>query len=429
MGNRQSETRTKAGVSVTTTYAYDANDRLQGEAASDGSTTTYAYDANGSLTGKGTSVYSYDGDRRLVDAITPNAGMSYRYDANGIRQSQTVNGVTTRFVVDPTAQYAQVLEERSSTGNVLYLLGDDRIARTQGGTTHYHADGLGSTRLLTTSTGQGADRWWYEAFGEVETSTGSSGNTFLFAGEQLDPNLGHYYLRARYMDPANGRFTQMDLFSGYDSDPVSLHKYLYANGSPVDYSDPSGYYSISELSTVSGVQKALSAIAVNTTINVAQEIVVQYLVLGDVTISHLRQAVFDAENLLPPGAKKTARMAGAVGSFVKHFRAFVRSPQTRKAWGRGNNYVEIDGPSTPRFKTNRLKIGAFKIKNFHVSFHVGGKPGRVFQVMYKMGRNAVPGQGFFEFRFDYMDFQSAPPKFDPHIHVRYNDVKINHGKP
>ncbi|MBX3711814.1 MAG: RHS repeat-associated core domain-containing protein [Lysobacter sp.] len=203
-------------------------------------------------------MYSYDGDRRLVDAITPNAGMSYRYDANGIRQSQTVNGVTTRFVVDPTAQYAQVLEERSSTGNVLYLLGDDRIARTQGGQTRYlHTDGLGSTRLLTDGTTVATDRWWYEAFGEVETSTGTSSNAFLFAGEQLDPNLGHYYLRARYMDPSNGRFTQMDLFSGYDSDPGSLHKYLYANGNPVSYRDPSGYMTVQEASAVQSIRSTL----------------------------------------------------------------------------------------------------------------------------------------------------------------------------
>jgi RHS repeat-associated protein len=247
VGNRQSETRTKAGVSVTTTYAYDANDRLQGEAGSDGTTTSYAYDANGSLTGKqdaaGTSVYSYDGDRRLVDAITPNAGMSYRYDANGIRQSQTVNGITTRFVVDPMAQYAQVLEERSSTGNVLYLLGDDRIARTQGGTTHYlHTDGLGSTRLLTDSATVATDRWWYEAFGEVESQTGTSGNAFLFAGEQLDPNLGHYYLRARCMDPANGRFTQMDAFEGLGVRPSSLNKYTYVENTPPNATDPSGYF-------------------------------------------------------------------------------------------------------------------------------------------------------------------------------------------
>ena len=44
--------------------------------------------ANGSLIEKhdqtGTSVYSYDAARRLVDAITPNAGMTYRYDANGL---------------------------------------------------------------------------------------------------------------------------------------------------------------------------------------------------------------------------------------------------------------------------------------------------------------------------------------------------------
>ena len=249
VGNRTTEVRTKSGTTLTTLYTYDDNDRLLYEMPSTGAPVAYDYDANGSLVGKrdaaGNSVYTYDGGNRLVNAITPTSIMSYRYDAEGIRQSQTVNGATTRFVVDPTARHAQVLEERGGGADVLYLLGDDRIARSQSGTIQYlHADGLGSTRALSTSAGQASDRWWYEAFGEVESSTGNSGNTFLFAGEQLDPNLGYYYLRSRYMDPSNGRFTQMDVFAGFNSDPVSLHKYLYANASPVVYVDPSGNFAI-----------------------------------------------------------------------------------------------------------------------------------------------------------------------------------------
>jgi hypothetical protein len=34
----------------------------------------------------------------------------------------------------------------------------------------------------------------------------------------------------------------MDAYQGSVYDPVSLHKYLYANANPVMYSDPSGYY-------------------------------------------------------------------------------------------------------------------------------------------------------------------------------------------
>jgi RHS repeat-associated protein len=359
VGNRQSETRTKAGVSVTTTYAYDANDRLQGEASSDGTTTSYAYDANGSLTGKqdaqGTSVYSYDGDRRLVDAITPNAGMTYRYDANGIRQSQTVNGVTTRFVVDPTAQYAQVLEERSSTGNVLYLLGDDRIARTQGGQTRYlHTDGQGSTRLLTDSTTVATDRWWYEAFGEVETSTGTSSNAFLFAGEQLDPNLGHYYLRARYMDPSNGRFTQMDVFSGYDTDPVSLHKYLYANGSPVGYSDPSGYMTLKEAgTTLNVISNIYTAGAI--TFNVLTG---NYGAAGVMAKEIAEEVVLSKLSYLRPVAKISDEAAALLG------RIWSRTVRLKLGYPRSSNVLrhnmeEILGKAPPNHQAHHIVGGAY----------------------------------------------------------------------
>ena len=273
----------------------------------------YDYDANGSLTGKrdanGFSVYGYDGGNRLVSAITPSANIGYRYDADGIRQSQTVNGVVTRFVVDPTAKYAQVLEERSGGDDVLYLLGDDRIARTQGGATHYlHVDGLGSTRALSTSAGQASDRWWYEAFGEVESSTGTSANTFLFAGEQLDPNLGYYYLRARYMDPSNGRFTQMDVFSGFSSDPVSLHKYLYANANPVVYVDPSGHFAIAMQGFF------ISSISIAAIITVAKVVVVIIvgvgvaLLMADV-ISNIIQDAWMASSNAQTAAQEAQRQA------------------------------------------------------------------------------------------------------------------------
>ena len=43
------------------------------------------------------------------------------------------------------------------------------------------------------------------------------------------------------MDPSTGTFTTMDTYQGSIFDPVSLHKYLYANANPVTYVDPSGY--------------------------------------------------------------------------------------------------------------------------------------------------------------------------------------------
>ena len=51
------------------------------------------------------------------------------------------------------------------------------------------------------------------------------------------------------MDTTTGRFISMDSYLGSVDDPVSLHKYLYANANPVNYIDPTGYYTIAELET------------------------------------------------------------------------------------------------------------------------------------------------------------------------------------
>ena len=69
----------------------------------------------------------------------------------------------------------------------------------------------------------------------------------FYRGEQYDSDLGLYYLRARYYNPATGRFLSRDPLDpqpfgpdGYPINPSSLHKYLYAGGDPINASDPTG---------------------------------------------------------------------------------------------------------------------------------------------------------------------------------------------
>ncbi len=80
----------------------------------------------------------------------------------------------------------------------------------------------------------------YDAFGNLIHSTGTTPNNYLFAGEQFDPDLNLYYNRARYLNVSTGRFWSMDSLEGTPQDPLSLHKYLYTEGSPVGHLDPSG---------------------------------------------------------------------------------------------------------------------------------------------------------------------------------------------
>ncbi len=155
---------------------------------------------------------------------------------------------------NPTG-YAQVVEESLGASepavNVVYTYGLDLVKqRLLDGTERFYGyDGLGSVRYLT-STGEGApvsvtDTYDYDAFGILINPTASTTpNNYRFTGEQWDPHLGMYYLRARYYKPEIGRFWTMDSYEGSQGDPLSLHKYLYAQADPINRIDPSGHFSI-----------------------------------------------------------------------------------------------------------------------------------------------------------------------------------------
>jgi len=78
------------------------------------------------------------------------------------------------------------------------------------------------------------------AFASGTVSDGSSfyPNNYLHRGEQYDSDLSLYYLRARYYNPNTGRFMSRDPWAGKPWIPKTLHKYLYADGNPVNAMDP-----------------------------------------------------------------------------------------------------------------------------------------------------------------------------------------------
>jgi RHS repeat-associated protein len=117
------------------------------------------------------------------------------------------------------------------------------------------ADGHGSTRQLVagTSTISVSEQYNYDAHGVGLSAPAAPLTSYLYTGQQWDGNAKQYYLRARYYDPSNGRFNQTDPFTGNSSDPQSFHKYDYAQSDPINNADPSGLFSLSELSVVQAV--------------------------------------------------------------------------------------------------------------------------------------------------------------------------------
>jgi len=245
------------------TRNYNANDQLSAD----------TYDSAGNTTASNNVGYVYDFENRLVQA---GGGISIVYDGDGNRVSKTVAGVTTAYRVDdqnPTG-YAQVVSEAFSgaTGarelSHAYVYGLERISEQRSFFTgtqsltqfiYYAYDGHGSVRLLTDTSGNVTDTYDYDAFGNLIHSTGTTPNNYLFAGEQFDPDLGLYYNRARFLNVTTGRFWSMDTEQGDPSSPLSLHKYLYANGDPVNGIDPSGHEDLATVTEAAEIGVTIDA--------------------------------------------------------------------------------------------------------------------------------------------------------------------------
>ena len=263
VGNRLTMAACVDADCESTTYAYNDNNQIISETTDD-VLTQYFYDANGNTIEKdvdGTvTSFAYDDQNRMITATTLDHVIHYEYDADGIRTEKTVDTETTVYLVDHQTAYPQVLEERTDSGSLIaaYTIGNDLICMNRAGVdSYYHYDGLGSTGELTDAAGLVTDTYDYEAFGEKIASTGSTQNAFLFTGEQYDPGVGFYYLRARFYNPLVGRFMTMDEWNGIIKHPLTLNKYLYAEGSPPNGTDPSGHFTLIELNISNLVQSQL----------------------------------------------------------------------------------------------------------------------------------------------------------------------------
>jgi RHS repeat-associated protein len=238
VGNRLSQQSTLSAIASISLLGYDPDDRLS----------TETYDNNGNTLISGASTFVYDFENHLKSMTAGSVSVALQYDGDGNRVAKTVGGRTTRYLVDdlnPTG-YAQVVEELGVAGvQRTYTYGRQRISQNQLTSSEwtpsfYGYDGFGSVRTLTDASGTVTDTYDYDAWGNAVNVTGSTPNVCLYRGEQYDPDLRLYYLRARYFNPLSGRFLTKDPEAGRIKVPASLHRYLYAAGDPVNRSDPRG---------------------------------------------------------------------------------------------------------------------------------------------------------------------------------------------
>lgn len=225
------------------TYTYDEADQLkEGPEA-----VKYVYNEDGRraetkpATGPAT-IYGYDQAGNLSTVKREHVGEvseindSYTYDANNLRQSQTINGAKASLTWDTAEQLPVLLEDE--TNNYVYGPAGMPVEQipVSGGTLYLHGDQQGSTRLLTNAAGEKAGAYTYNPYGTTLEHTGAATTPLQHDGQYTSADTGLIYLRARTYDPATAQFLTLDPALDATGEP-----YGYAQDDPENV-DPTGEY-------------------------------------------------------------------------------------------------------------------------------------------------------------------------------------------
>ncbi|WP_061236523.1 RHS repeat-associated core domain-containing protein [Leptospira santarosai] len=115
----------------------------------------------------------------------------------------------------------------------------------------YHPDHLGSINMITDGYGNpasgpepGVSYVSYEPYGSINRNDSYGPDIFRYkyTGQIEDKETGLYYYKSRYYDPILGKFLQADSIVAPES-TSGMNRYMYVDGNPVNYRDPSGHLS------------------------------------------------------------------------------------------------------------------------------------------------------------------------------------------
>ncbi len=198
------------------------------------------------MTTAGADTFTWDGvdpersrrANRMSGATVGGTASTYAYDGDYTRVQKTVGGTPTNYVWDRESGLPLMVDD----GTNAYLHEDGALAQLNGaGTSEYLLDdAIGSRRGVTNLAGALTGTADYDTFGAVRTSTGT-GSAFGYTGEQFDAETGYTYLRARYLNPALGRFTSADTVQPNAPGTQGYNLYAYVANSPTTWVDPSGH--------------------------------------------------------------------------------------------------------------------------------------------------------------------------------------------
>jgi RHS repeat-associated protein len=225
----------------TNTYGYDANGNMNSRNGS--AITWYSYDLPNTLnaSGSNSSQFFYTPDRSRWKQVASYSGASEQTIYIGGLVEKTTVSSTTRwkhYIVGGSGVVAEYIRPTSGSNETVYLLKDH----------------LGSTEMLTDSSGGQMTRLSFDAWGRRRSGatwtgdpTAGDSTTFKnttrhgFTSHEMLDNLTVTHMNGRVYDQVLGRFLSADPIVQAPRFTQSFNRYSYTFNSPLSYTDPSGY--------------------------------------------------------------------------------------------------------------------------------------------------------------------------------------------
>ena len=207
------------------TFTYDKVGQRTKAAPEKGPATSYGYDQAGNLI---SVKRSKEGEVKEIEDV-------YAYDGAGLRASEKVSGAKAQLAWDTAEGLPLLLYDGANS----YIYGPEGLPFAQINSKeeaiYLHHDHLGSTRLLTNSSGEAKGAYTYTPYGAIEGQTGAATTPLGYGGQYTNSSTGLIYLRARTYDPTTSQFLNVDPLVAQTGEP-----YSYAGDNPVNREDPSG---------------------------------------------------------------------------------------------------------------------------------------------------------------------------------------------
>ncbi|MDP8263269.1 MAG: RHS repeat-associated core domain-containing protein, partial [Candidatus Ancaeobacter aquaticus] len=224
----------------------------------------YKYDTNGNLIeetrGDRRIIYVYNYENKLVNVVKNGRSIAeFSYDLFGRRIKKVEEGKSTRYFYDGSNILLMLDEKSKITSEILNGTGIDELLSVRSGKDredlYYLQDGQNSVSAILSNDGDIKQRYGYAPFGLLAGPTSNEGlsaeggaggeltfigtktaTDFRYTSRELDSSTGLYYYRARYYNPALGRFTQPDPLGMTDG----INLYIYTRNNPIRWIDPLG---------------------------------------------------------------------------------------------------------------------------------------------------------------------------------------------